>query len=210
MTVAILDWPSTLRGPSQATLGLRGRTQLHTSPFDGSVQTLALPGAKWVGTMSWGPMAPADWRNLQQFLTLLSGQAGRFKLFHPMAGRRATATPGTPLVKGGSQTGNTLAIDGCTASATILLKGDFFAWTNADSRPQLHQVAGDITANGSGEATLAFAPPLRTSPADNAPIDVLTPSAVFMLAGDDQGAISVAGNSAFRGSAGIEFEEALF
>ena len=207
--MAILDWPSTLRAPSQVTFGLRGMSQSHTSPFDGSVQSVALPGAKWVGSMSWGPMAGDDWRNFQQFIAQLSGRAGRFKLFHPACARRATAAAGTPLVNGGSQTGNTLVTDGWTAGALVLKKGDFFAWNNASSRPQLHQVAGDITANGSGQATLAFSPPLRTSPADNAALDVATPSAIFMLAGDDQGIVSIDGRSAYRGSASIEFEEAL-
>lgn len=82
-------------------------------------------------------------------------------------------TPGTTLVNGGSQSGYSLGIDGATVGYTFK-KGQFFNHITA-SRRYLYIIETDVTANGSGQATLSIWPMLRTTPADNAVIDFSAP-----------------------------------
>ena len=48
--------------------------------------------------------------------------------------------------------------------------GDLFSLGN-----YLHMLTADVTADGSGNATLVFEPTLRTSPSNNAALDISTP-----------------------------------
>lgn len=109
---------------------------------------------------------------------------------------------GTPLVNGGAQattyattkdTGQqSLVTDGWTASSAILKKGDVFSINGVKavnpmskavmSYDQQFVVKADVSADGSGNATIAISPPIITSgayqtvsaqPIDNAAITVL-------------------------------------
>jgi hypothetical protein len=84
-------------------------------------------------------------------------------------------TVGTaPLVKGAGQTGNTLAIDGCTPGVTIEA-GRAFSY-EVSSRSYLFFTVADVTANGSGEASVQIDGLLmRAVPADNAPLAFAAP-----------------------------------
>lgn len=82
----------------------------------------------------------------------------------------------TPTVNGASQTGRSLITDGWPSSVKVLEDGDFVTVND-----QLLQITSDIYSDASGNATLAFEPPLRTSPADNASIEYETPYALMML-----------------------------
>jgi hypothetical protein len=111
------------------------------------------------------------------FLIKLKGPHGTF-----LAGDTSAKVPrgvatGTPLVKGASQTGETLITDGWTAGTTgILLAGDYIQLGN-----YLHKVLVDATSDGSGNATRDIWPPLRSSPGDNASIVTSNTVGVFRL-----------------------------
>lgn len=187
--MAILNFPSAMPLPSSNEWLLRSRTQHSISELDGTVQTIALPGAYWFCTVSYTTLNATRWRALEAFLASLEGAAGRF-YFGPQHAKTPVGTgAGTPLVQGASQTGSSLITDGWTPSSAILKAGDYFHFDVSGKR-ELKIVTSDVTANGSGVATIAFKPPIRTSPADNAPIVTSSPSCVMMLADDDQGSIS--------------------
>lgn len=157
-------------------------TKLHTSPLNGYIQALYLPGTRWAATYTFPPMDGENAAILKAFLMSLEGSAGRFygKDFS-YAGARGVAT-GTPLVNGASQTGGTLITDGWTAGQTgILKKGDYFTVNN-----ELKMMTADVNSDGSGNATLQFKPNLRSSPNDNASIEVSAPTCVMMLTDNDQ------------------------
>ena len=63
----VLTFPS-IRAPSEAAEKLIGLTQTHESPFDGSMQTLEMPGARWEFTVTWQTLSPDDRRELSAFL----------------------------------------------------------------------------------------------------------------------------------------------
>jgi len=153
-------------------------TQTFTSPLSGAVQTVEMPGVKWKATFPLRNLTPADAAKMRAFYARLRGRAGRFYLYnfaHPSP--RGTAS-GSAFVKGASQAGTSLAIDGLAAGAT-LLAGDFFEVSG-----ELKVVVADVTANGSGEMTLTFEPPLRASPGDNATVTLTQPKATMMLEDD--------------------------
>jgi hypothetical protein len=158
---------------------LLANTQVSTSPLSQSVQTVELPSARWHVSFTMSNLTEADTAKLQSLYARLRGRAGRFYL-HNFArpAPRGTAS-GTPLVMGASQTGTTLVIDGLSVGAT-LLEGDFFGVNG-----ELKMVVADATANGSGQMTVTFEPPLRASPSDNASVTLSAPKATFMLDSDD-------------------------
>lgn len=175
-----LTWPTLTRSaPRVLDWSLVPNTQSFSSPLSGAVQTVEMPGARWKASFMMENLTEADAALLQAFLVTLRGRAGRFYLYNfARSAPRGTAS-GTPLVKGAAQTGNTLIIDGCAVGAT-LLAGDYF-----NVNGELKMVVAAATANGVGEMTLTFEPPLRSSPADNAAVTLTQPTATFMLANDE-------------------------
>jgi hypothetical protein len=175
-----LTWPTLTRAaPRVLDWSLVPNTQSFGSPLSGAIQTVEMPGARWKASFMMENLTEADSALLQAFLVKLRGRAGRFTLHNFARAMPRGTQAGTPLVKGAAQTGNTLLIDGCTVAAT-LLAGDYFTVNG-----ELKMIVADATADGAGEMTLTFEPPLRTAPADNAALTLASPTAVFMLASDE-------------------------
>lgn len=208
--MTIRTFPSQVRGANLVQWGLVANTQSLRSPFDATEQTVENPGARWAGSVSWSNLPYDQGRILTSFLASLGGKAGRFTFTPPNAWRRAVSTiSGTVRVNGAGQTGTSLAIDGLPNSVVVFEAGDWISFPNAASRPQLHQIWSQKTSNGSGQATVDIAPPLRGSPADNAEVTWLNPVGVFMLADDSQGAAAYDGSNNRRISLSIDIMEAL-
>ena len=205
----VLTFPS-IRPPQSASLQLVGATQRHVSPFDGSAQTIGRPAQFWRASLTWGAIPHTEWRVMQAFISSLRGMSGRFTYTHPHTFRLATATIGTPLVKGAGQTGVTLLADGFTAGATVMKAGDFFSLADPPGRQRLYQVTADVVADGSGNATLEFGPPLRSSPPDNLALNLTTPSPLWMLASDEEGNIAWAARDVLRAGFTLNVVEALY
>ncbi len=180
---------TTLTMPSKpgfraARFGLRSRSQVFESPLSGAVQTLELPGALWFASFELPPMTrdqAADW---QAFLVALGGRAGRFRAFDPdaRAPRGAYASgQDAPVVAGAGQTGAQLATAGWRANVSgLLLPGDYL-----EVGGELKMVTAQVDSDATGAATIAFAPALRTSPADAAPLTLVDPGATMRLASDE-------------------------
>lgn len=167
--------------PNACDWGLESNTQNARAELNGAVQTLALPGDIWAGTLTFSNKIGSEARLLQAFLTSLRGQAGRFYLSPPAYTRAGVAT-GTPLVKGANQTGLSVNIDGCATLVTgWLLAGDYFQIGS-----ELKMLTSDANTNSNGETTLNFVPPIRVSPGDNSSVIVLNPVAIMMLTNGKQ------------------------
>ena len=85
------------------------------------------------------------------------------------------------MVNGASQSGNTLIIDGATASQTGYLKAGDYIQLGTGLSSRLHMVVEDADTDGSGNATLSIEPALRTSPSDDLAITVSNTKGVFRL-----------------------------
>lgn len=155
-------------------------TQVFTSDLSASVKTGSLPGDHWSGTATWGKKDGDVADQLVTFFRSLGGRAGRFTMWpfdRPLP--KGTAL-GTPVVSGADQTGTTLTTSGWTPSQTGVLKaGDYFQVGD-----ELKQLSADANADGSGNATLTFYPPIRVSPADASSVVIEYPRGVFMLTDD--------------------------
>lgn len=152
------------------------------SPFTAAQQVYKYTGQFWEADITLPPMKRADAEYWISFLLKLAGPYGTFLLGDPNGGTARGAATGTPLVNGGSQTGNELITDGWTNSTTGILKAGDYIQLGTGSSSQLYKVLDDVNSDGSGNATLTVWPDLRSAPANNAAITVSNPKGVFRLA----------------------------
>jgi hypothetical protein len=150
------------------------------SPFSGAQQVYVHPGEWWMLEVELPPMKPADAEEVIGFGLGLNGVEGTFLMAPPKNdGVRGTWTGGSPLVKGSSQTGKTLLIDGLSAGATGK-RGDWFQLGSGTST-RLHKLTYPFTADGSGNATIECWPGIRSAPADNAALTIASPLGQWRL-----------------------------
>lgn len=153
------------------------------SPLSRTVQTVEMPGARWRVVFSLENLSESDAAALQAFLAALRGQAGRFYLYN-MARQipRGVAT-GTPLANGTNADRSVCVTDGWTHGALVLKAGDFIGIPTSAGH-ELKMVTADVTADGSGNATINIEPPARRDTTDNAAIVITRPTAIFMTDAD--------------------------
>ena len=158
------------------------------SPFTLKQQTFEHAGKMWGASVTLPPMDRADAQKWIAFLLSLKGRLGSFLLSDPSGATplgSASTTPGTPLVAGGSQTGNTLSIDGLPVSTTgYLLAGDYIQ-VGTGSGTQLYKCLADVDTDGGGAATIDIWPDIRTSPADNETVTVSNAAGLFRLVSNE-------------------------
>lgn len=165
--------------PSETTIGRKANTRAFTSPFNGVVQTEERGGSRLFLRMVFRNRSDAERQELIGFLMKLNGMEHRFSARDYSHTQRGVLT-GTPLVKGGGQTGSSLLIDGCTPNVTNWIRaGDQFQIGS-----ELKIVTADANSNASGEVTINFRSALRFAVVDNQPISTTAPSAIWMLTSD--------------------------
>lgn len=158
----------------------------HRSAADGSTQTVEKAGAHWALEAVLPPMTRAVAAPWLAFLASLDGPAGRFYAGDPFVTTPLGSVPGTPLINGASQTGNSVITDGWTATQSNILKeGDLVAWDLPSGGRSLHMITADVNSDGGGNATLTIHPPLRESPATNATVITASPTCVMRLTDND-------------------------
>lgn len=180
-----LTWPSGIV-PASSSWSLISNTAAFTSPLSSTTRTLSRGGDRWGCSVTTPPLTAANRAVMRAFVAALRGQTNRVVLYDHSYVKRGTQSAAV-AVNGGSQTGESLVVDGGTPSAT-LLAGDYIGVGG-----YLHMVVTDATFNASGQATLAITPPLRRSPADNATVTISNPTARFMLTGNSAGWSNQAG-----------------
>lgn len=177
-----LNFPSTLT-VSSITIAPKNAVEESRSPFTFQSQVYNLGGEMFTISGTLPLMTKEQAEEYVSFLFKLKGKYGSFLFPIPISTPRGVAT-GTPLVKGGGQTGNSLIIDGMTPSTTNIFRaGD---WINLGSglTTRLHKILNDANTNGSGEVTVDLWPALRESPSDNAPVTVTNCKAHLRLDND--------------------------
>lgn len=148
-----------------------------TPALGGPVQRINRLGNRWMVKVQMPVMEAAE---ALQWIAALNrglryGVEWRFRQPGIVVG-----SPGTVLVNGASQAGDSLIVDGVTGGYGWQ-PGQFISVLTASQR-YLYQIAG--TATGSG--TLAINPPLREEPADNDPVEVIAPVITGWLDSADQ------------------------
>lgn len=171
--------------PTRATWGLKANVDRFTSPFTGTTQTIARPGARWYATLEFTGLSKAKAAQFDAFLASLEGQAGRFYLT-PLHRPGSTALG---QVNGAGQTGRTLAVSGYAAATTIFRAGDFI-----EAGGELKMVTADATTNEVGQATLQVTPAWRVSPTSGGAVIGTNPATVMMLASNDYSVTRIPGD----------------
>ena len=177
-----LTFPST--GIAQITLTARNSVAISSSPFTYRQQVQKNVGSRWEATITLPPLLRANADVWIAFLLSLGGQYGTFLMGDPIAATprgSASTTPGTPLVNGSSQSGNTLAIDGLPVSTANYLRAGDYIQLGSGATSRLYKVLEDVESNSSGEANISIWPDLRSSPADNLTVVVQDAVGVFRL-----------------------------
>lgn len=160
-------------------------SQTNISGWTGQRQVLASNRGWWECVLTPAPIvgdaAVKPWR---AFLAQARGMVNDFQVkVHP---RPQSALANTVLVQGAGQTGRSIVTDGWPNSTTVLSAGDYVTINN-----QLLQLTANVTSNGSGVATLTFEPPIRSAPADNAPVEYRNPYALMYLTEEPALSVSV-------------------
>jgi hypothetical protein len=166
---------------SQIDVQLRNSSSKSTSPFSLEEQVYDFGGEVWEISGVLPPMKRELAEIYNSFLLSLRGQVGTFLM--PIAG---AYTPrgswgGTPVVNGGSQTGDELDITGLPTSQTGVAKAGDFISLGTGTATRLYKIVADADSDGSGDMTVTIVPRLRTSPANGAAVSVTSANGVFRL-----------------------------
>lgn len=170
----------TTPGPVASDIRLVQQGGLVASELGGAGQIVSRTGARFACDVELPPMDPANSRAWFAALVTAFREGGRFTLRQVGL---TIGTPGAPLVNGGSQTGQTLVIDGVTPGYVFRIGQGVHVATGG--RRYFYPIAQAVTANGSGQASLTLAVPLRASPADNSPVEVAAPTIEGAIADGD-------------------------
>lgn len=178
-----ISFPVALPSIKRSALDIRMSSVVAISenPFTRQQEVQEYSGDRWEIAVSLPIMDREDAAPWIAFLLSLRGRRGTFALGSVLQSTALGAGGGTPKVNGGSQTGYTMAVDGCSNNITFLKAGDFYQIDTA-----LYQCTKDAVTNGSGQVSIEHWPSNRGH-ADNADIIVTNPTGIFRLASNDQG-----------------------
>lgn len=167
--------------PNRFRVQSRSAVAVSQSPYSGAQQVYDWGGQWWEFEFGFPPLKAADASEVIAFLLKLNGREGTFLIGDPTRTAPRGSAPGTPLVDGGSQTGNELDTKGWTASQSNILRAGDWIQLGTNSSARLYQVLDDTNSDGDGKSTLTIWPDLRSSPSDEATIYTSDTVGVFRL-----------------------------
>lgn len=153
------------------------------SPFTRQRQVQRHPGQWWEADVTLPPMTRADAEIWIATLLALNGPEGTMLMGDPAgvtSRGTAAASPGTPLVLGGGQTGSTFFFDGVPAGVGYMKAGDWLQ-IGSGSASRLHKLVANADSNVLGQVAADIWPRLREPPLDNTPVVVAGAQGVFAL-----------------------------
>lgn len=156
---------------------------VNRSPYTLQQQVQAHDGQAWRADVALRPRSRAEAEYWITWRLKLNGREGTFYLTHTAGATPRGTAAGSPVVDGGSQTGQELAVKGFTPNAT-LLAGDWVQ-LGSGAATRLYKNLDDVTADGSGDATLTLWPALRSSPGDEDPLTLSNAAGLFRMASDE-------------------------
>lgn len=182
--MATIDWPSTPEcRPSAVRIGVSTPRSSWRAFYTGQRQSVAHLADRLRVTM-WLPAAFGDVQSARReaLLVLLSSRGDWVRLGHfrrpvPLGSARGTMT----LYASAAAGARTITLQGMTPAGTgTLLAGDMLGIGG-----NLLMVASDVTADGSGRATLTLATPILAASAAGAAVTWAQPTGQFELTGDE-------------------------
>lgn len=166
--------------PRSFTPGAEVSAAVTRSPWTFNEQVQLNQGQRWTFRLDYPPMSDDQARAFWGFLLSLNGVSGTFYAGDPRWKSPVGSWAGAPVVDGAGQSGQTVAMRGFSAGASVRA-GDYFQ-LGSGSGARLHAVTIDATADGAGELQMEIWPRLRLSPSDgDAPV-TSSPKGIFRLA----------------------------
>ena len=140
-------------------------------------------GQRWLFKVIFPPLSRADLASIYAFSVSQKGQYETFNWVPTTIGTTRGSSSESPVVDGALAAGVTSAsVDGLTASTSnILRSGDFIKFSG-----KVYMVTADMISDGSGDATLSFAPELEAAVADNETITISSVPFQVAFAGDNR------------------------
>lgn len=172
------EFPSTsIFSAAKASVALRPNVFIQVSALNGYLETLELPGARWVVQFTFRPMNDDDRSELEGFFAAVRGQANRVIMPHPKKKQLRGTMRGSPQVAVAvSQLEEAIIISNPTQANKTIERGDVFRVDN-----QLYMVTEQLVLDGSGSGTVHVSPPCRTPHTVGAALTIERPTATFML-----------------------------
>ena len=212
--------------PSQVSWWLDSNTMTHTSPLNGTVHTLLLPGARWRAALVYNNLLRDELNLLTGFINGLNGNVGRVTLHplqqqstsvfwetnsdpYPWVGRQRTTVDLFGDIEIESGATSCKMYFGDNANGTVPFQAGYFFEINGE----LKQATVTPPAIGSGsefpgQTTINFAPALRTPITERITARLISPTSAFKLVNDQQGRADYRGSGKV-GSVSIELEEVI-
>ena len=177
--MAILTYPTSIL-PEVQDFGIKYNTQVSTSTINGVTQRVEMPGARWMGSMSFRDLTPQDAATLKTFLLELRGSSGEFffgDLSHTSPFNTVT---GSPTIAAAS----TARIIRVTLSSGSFSPGDYIQ-IGADDQRELKMVISSSLVGGS-TYDLTIEPMIRRTDYVGLSVVYTNPKGVFFLTESDQ------------------------
>ena len=125
-----------------------------------------IDGQRFSITLDFPPMTRSEFAPIKAFVMKQRSQLNNFTVIPPIVSNAQGVASTTISTNASISAGaTTCTVDGMTVSTNGILKaGDYFRFTG---QTKVYMAVEDLNADGSGEGTLTFEPPLRTLVADN-------------------------------------------
>ena len=179
--MSILTYPTII--PEIQNFGIKYNTQVSTSTISGVNQTVELPGARWVGDVSFRDMTLAESASLKTFLLELRGSAGTFFYGDISHTSPFNSVTGSPIILSAS-TERIIKIT-LGVSSPALSGGDYLQLGTDDQR-ELKMVISS-TNTGGDDYDIVLEPLIRRTDFLGLSVVYTDPKGVFMLTSDIQG-----------------------
>ena len=133
----------------------------------GRKQARQIDGQRFAITLDFPPMTRSNFAPIKAFIMKQRSQLNSFTVIPPIVSNAQGVASTTISTDASISAGaTTCTVDGMTISTNGILKaGDYFRFTG---QTKVYMAVEDLNADGSGEGTLTFEPPLRTLVAENA------------------------------------------
>jgi|TARA_R110000824_G_scaffold186280_1_gene367544 hypothetical protein len=133
----------------------------------GRKQARQIDGQRFSITLDFPPMTRSEFAPIKAFVMKQRSQLNNFTVIPPIVSNAQGVASTTISTDASISAGaTTCTVDGMTISTNGILKaGDYFRFTG---QTKVYMAVEDLNADGSGEGTLTFEPPLRTLVAENA------------------------------------------
>ena len=185
----------------QVTLKTNDTNAVQRSPYTGSTQIQAWPGADWWSAeIALPQMTPVNAALWSGFLAECRGMLNVFLFGHPLFRKPQGKPKGAPVVSGvNAAMATTLSTRGWKPNTNgHLLPGDYLqigttptlATAGQPGLCRYHRVCEQVNSDGNGNATITVWPSLREATTDGEVIILNNPRGLFRLASNDSSMLS--------------------